>query len=212
VLEKEDEKRRRKEGRRRKRISNLLNHAVPLNLAVNLVQSCDWTWANVFSSKQLEEYQLFLLCKKSLGDISLKEGQERFLLAPTAEVDEVWHKHMLHTQAYFQMCQVLLDNFPFDQRILQHYTKSANDFSLVKKLRLNRAKTVLDHIVQDTESSSLPEEKLDAKFVSPNSWNRLIPIYVKTRTGKIIYLEIESEAWIITLKTLIMEKEGIPVA
>jgi hypothetical protein len=72
------------------------------HVARAICEQCNWRWARqaLISSNDLEQYQLFLLCKFVAHDTSIHAGQSRQFLSPSAEIEQVWQQHMLRPQLY----------------------------------------------------------------------------------------------------------------
>eukprot|EP01031_Cornospumella_fuschlensis_P036042 gene36042-43710_t len=110
------------------------------------------------SAQQLQDYQLFLLCKVAANDVQLKPGVCRLLLSPTAEEDRLWHQHMLRPQLYFEMCKVLSGGGS-DFKVLQHFPETAMDSAAMKRVRLSQAEEVKKSILK------LKDQQLSANGV-----------------------------------------------
>lgn len=93
-------------------------------LARALVENCDWSWTTDLPSprdpeaklsvKQLRDYQLFLMSRVIARDIQKGEGNKRLFLSPTADIDYVWHEHLLYPILYAKMCKQLQATSPFN--------------------------------------------------------------------------------------------------
>ena len=121
-------------------------------IAKKLLDKCSWDWVSEvqpsISPQLLQDYQVFLLCKRQANDFELDEGNTRLQLSPTAEMDRVWHEHLLRPQDYFAMNKVLAEGLwgagseggkgGEEMPILQHYPKTARDSMAMKQKRINR--------------------------------------------------------------------------
>lgn len=70
-------------------------------LAMRVVEKLNWSLAE--AQEQIGKYKNFLILQFKYG----KEG----MLVPTLKIDEVWHNHILHTQAYFDDCQHIFGHY-----------------------------------------------------------------------------------------------------
>ncbi len=52
-------------------------------IAKRIAQDCDWSWIEEtnFTKQQVEEYQIFLLCKVIAEDVVRDPGNQRFMLS-----------------------------------------------------------------------------------------------------------------------------------
>jgi hypothetical protein len=127
-----------------------------------LVHGCDWSWTksckdSMISPSSLIAYQLFILCKIGTGDVRAslevnnnnndnEEKRYQCKLSPSAEMDEVWHAHMLRPRYYIQMHKVLFeeelmgedDNKDIEDYIIDHSTDSMYDSEEEKRMRRER--------------------------------------------------------------------------
>ena len=150
-----------------------------IGLAKRLEEECNWDWAvqdESISAQQLQDYQLFLLCKVAANDVQLKPGACRLLLSPTAEEDRVWHEHMLRPQLYFEMCKVLSGGGS-DFKVLQHFPETAMDSAAMKRVRLSKAEEVKKSILKPKDQQRSADGEVGQKrpsaslsaLVSPTS-------------------------------------------
>ncbi|RYY87336.1 hypothetical protein EON63_04175 [archaeon] len=135
-------------------------------MAIHLEQDCDWDWIATcdeeITSQQLEDYQLFLLCKKLAHDIQLKHGASRLILSPPEDVENVWREHILRPQLYLGMCKVLTHDMERDGKtdmiMLHYYPEMSQDPPHMIKQRVATYLHYRDHmLLQPTE------QKVDLK-------------------------------------------------
>jgi len=73
-----------------------------------LVESKPETWNTERAKKAVENYKRYMAITKAIGG---------FQLVPNAEIDEIWHMHILDTRAYTKDCTELfgeyLHHFPY---------------------------------------------------------------------------------------------------
>ncbi|MGS0536415.1 glycine-rich domain-containing protein [Pseudoalteromonas sp. SaAl2] len=71
-----------------------------------LIDSNPEQWSLERAEKAILDYQRYMAVTKALGGIQL---------VPNADIDEIWHMHILDTRAYMQDCNALFGEF------LHHY-------------------------------------------------------------------------------------------
>ncbi|MFA0071684.1 hypothetical protein AB4344_28130, partial [Vibrio breoganii] len=77
------------------------------NLAIQkLIESSPERWDLVSTKKAVLDYQRYMAVTKALGGIQL---------VPNADIDEIWHMHILDTRAYMRDCDTLFGEY------LHHY-------------------------------------------------------------------------------------------
>lgn len=77
------------------------------NLAIQkLIESSPERWDLVSTKKAVLDYQRYMAVTKALGGIQL---------VPNADIDEIWHMHILDTRAYMRDCDALFGEY------LHHY-------------------------------------------------------------------------------------------
>jgi hypothetical protein len=69
----------------------------------------------------VDEYVTFLKLKVARKDTGLADTQQ---LSPSAEIDAIWHQHILDTAAYARACQVLFDK---PHQLIHHDPGRAED-------------------------------------------------------------------------------------
>ena len=103
------------------------DHGLPLDQAKAFIDSIDLSlvvkrlikvekgWSRKEALAATKQYRNFLFLKKKYG--------HEHKLPPSVDIDEVWHAHVLHTQAYFQCCTQLYGHY------LHHTPHIAQDAS-----------------------------------------------------------------------------------
>ncbi|RTE65353.1 hypothetical protein EH243_13025 [Amphritea opalescens] len=71
-----------------------------------LLESNPEQWNRLRAEKAVLDYQRYMAVTKALGGIQL---------VPNADIDEIWHMHILDTRAYMKDCEALFGEF------LHHY-------------------------------------------------------------------------------------------
>ena len=193
------------------------------------LKSCDWAWIesmkSSLTSSSLQDtfynYLIFMMCKVVANDFKRDAITNRFLLAPTREIDYIWHEHLLRPLSYLQMCDALLGEWKkmnptlsfFAEkvpRVIDHSPESVEDSEEVKEERIQRTREFASMISTKSEAlkvtSASRREEIKA---ATKLWRK--QYFVKTMTGKNICILLASNDTIEYAKELIQDKEGTPV-
>jgi hypothetical protein len=155
----------------------------------------------------------FHICDKQLVEdyykfISLKvytKDTHGVILSPTAEIDEVWHEHLLHNFDYIEMCTKI-------NSLVFHWPEREKDSIEEKTLRRN---TFFELYLKYFPTYKKSEDEIDelSQYIFSNlSSNTNTQIFVKTITGKSITIESDLEKDTLeSLKKRVYIKWGIPL-
>jgi hypothetical protein len=155
----------------------------------------------------------FHICDKQLVEdyykfISLKvytKDTRGLILSPTAEIDEVWHQHLLHNFDYIEMCTKI-------NCLVFHWPEREKDSIEEKTVRRN---TFFELYLKFFPAYKKTENELDelSQYIFSNlSSNTNTQIFVKTITGKSITIETDLEKDTLdSLKKRVYIKWGIPL-
>lgn len=61
-------------------------------------------WSSEKATHAVEDYKKFLFLKR-------KHIADNYYLPPTADIDEIWHHHILDTRQYHQDCQAIFGEY-----------------------------------------------------------------------------------------------------
>ncbi len=155
----------------------------------------------------------FHICEKQLVEdyykfISLKvytKDTHGIILSPTAEIDEVWHQHLLHNFDYIEMCTKI-------NCLVFHWPEREKDSIEEKMLRRN---TFFELYLKFFPAYKKSEDEIDelSQYIFSNlSSNTNTQIFVKTITGKSITIQADLEKDTLeSLKKRVYLKHGIPL-
>lgn len=139
------------------------------------------------------EYKRFLILKYNNGDYD-----EPFELSPSYDVDRIWHKHILHTKKYQEMCYSLGHFF-------HHTPKSMED---KKKERYEKTIKLYKETFGVTPSAKYWSD--DKTLVAKKPTDK-VNITVKTLTGKnVLISNVPLNQSVAYVKRRYMELEGVP--
>jgi len=171
------------------------------------------------SGKVVDDYLKFIACKAAAGDYYAS------LLSPPAEVDAVWHAHLLDTLSYHEMCESVVP-----ARFLHHNPDGALDES-GRAERRKRCLALYAKVFGEppaywkamcasrkrqatsppaTSSSTAASHPRLGQRSSPSARRPGMQIFAKTLTGKTLTLAVEPSDSIDAIKEMIQEQEGIP--
>jgi hypothetical protein len=172
----------------------LVSHKLPFHM-------CD--------KRLLEDYYKFISLKVYTKDT------HGLILSPTAEIDEIWHEHLLHNFDYIEMCtkiNCLVFHWPEREKdsIQDKTLRRETFFEFYLKFFPTYKKTG-DETVKD-ETVKCEVDELSQYIFTNLSPNAFTQIFVKTITGKSITIESDLEKDTLeSLKKRVYIKWGIPL-
>jgi len=139
-------------------------------------------------------------------------SQMKFSTSP--EVDELWHTHLLNTESYLELMNLVNDINPLVS-FIHHSEQNAEDLEVEKKARRQAAaKAYKETFGKDCkwfeehwESASGP---YDDDTERDDATSCQVLVFIKTLTGRTIEVFIQLHRTVKFLKGLIKDKEGIP--
>ena len=136
-------------------------------------------------------------------------SQMKFSTSP--EVDELWHTHLLNTESYLELMNLVKDINPLVS-FIHHSEQNAEDLEVEKKTRRQAAaKAYKETFGKDCkwfeEHSDSDDD--DTESDDDGSFCHVL-VFIKTLTGKTIEVFIQPYRTVKFLKGLIKDKEGIP--
>lgn len=144
------------------------------------------------------KYHKFILCKLECRDFEVSVDG-RFKLSPTAEIDEVWHDHMLRPGSYYAYMRWLQGDGLI---MIDHNPDFEGDSDLDKKQRLERTREVWRTLFGE-------EMEIAMESQAPTDEEISFQLFVCTLTKKSWY-DVKLSTSVTELKCMIQDKEGIP--
>lgn len=166
-------------------ISGIVHYVLSL-----AIMRCPESFLRKFSAQLLEEYKRFIVLKVVEDDVSSEEPKIR----QSAQVDAVWHEHMLLPTFYVDMCRAL--NTP----VIYHNPDTEHQTSRDESYRHTRER--YEQVFGETPNAAIwPAERTQ----SPDD----MIVFVKTLTGAMRTIKISKTATILALKKAVEQKEGV---
>ncbi len=154
---------------------------------------------HICDKKLVEDYYKFISLKVYTKDTY------GTIISPTAEIDEIWHQHLLHNFDYIEMCTKI-------NCLIFHWPERENDPIEEKMLRRN---TFFELYVKFFPVYKKSEDEIDelSQYIFTNlSQDTSTQIFVKTITGKSITIQADLEKDNLeSLKKRVYLKTGIPL-
>jgi len=140
-------------------------------------------------------------------------SEMKFSTSP--EVDELWHTHLLNTESYHELMELIREINPM-VKFIHHSEKNAEDPDDVKEARRKAAvdayrETFGKECQWFEEEQSATDSDADTSDDDFGELWDYILVHVKTLTGKTITIRVNRNRTVLFLKRLFQDKEGIPV-
>jgi len=139
-------------------------------------------------------------------------SEMKFSTSP--EVDELWHTHLLNTESYHELMELIREINPM-VKFIHHSEKNAEDPDDVKEARRKAAAEAYQETFRKEcqwfeEEQSATDSDADASDDDGELWDYIF-VDILTHTGRKFDVRINVNRTVGFLKRLIQDKEGIPV-
>ena len=154
---------------------------------------------HISDERLLEDYYKFIALK------AYKKDRDGLILSPTAEIDDIWHRHLLYNYDYTKMCTEI-NYFIF------HWPDREKDSDDIKMLRRENFFELCIKFFPVYNKNGDVNDEISQYIFSNLSKDANTQIFVKTLTGKSITIDLDLEKDTLdSLRKRVYLKLGIPL-